>query len=75
MKQLTNVQKRYTRKKTIEEIIEETEEFDDELLKDIYHPTRESIERRLREAEDEIERGMTYPAEEVFREMRAKYGY
>ena len=75
MKQLTNVQKRYTRKKTIEEIIEETEEFDDELLEDIYHPTRESIERRLREAEDEIERGMTYPAEEVFREMRAKYGY
>ena len=75
MKQLTNVQKRYTRKKTIEEIIEETEEFDDELLKDIYHPTRESIERRLLEAEEEIERGLTYPAEEVFREMRAKYGY
>lgn len=75
MKQLTNVQKRYTRKKTIEEIIEETEEFGDELLEDIYHPTRESIERRLREAEDEIERGMTYPAEDVFREMRAKYGY
>ena len=71
MKQLTNVQKRYTRKKTIEE----TEEFDDELLKDIYHPTRESIERRLLEAEEEIERGLTYPAEEVFREMRAKYGY
>ena len=35
MKQLTNVQKRYTMKKTIEEIIEETEEIDDELLEDI----------------------------------------
>ena len=71
MKQLTNVQKRYTRKKTIEE----TEEFDDELLKDIYHPTRESIERRLLEAEEDIENGRLIPIEEVFKELRDEFGY
>lgn len=75
MKQLANVQKRYTRKKTIEEIIEETEEFDDELLEDIYHPTRESIERHLREAEEDIENGRVIPIEEVFRGLRDEFGY
>lgn len=35
----------------------------------------DEVERKLKEAEDDIKNGRVRPAREVFKELREKYGY